>query len=144
MTRRRTDAAKEEAKAINAEMAAIAELSLIEASTVVRNARRGLRAAGSEASGKAKAALAELETTIALLERVVAQTRLRLAGGMPEGASRVVSLHDGDARPIRAVALIKRTSQRPSNSRRIHLLMKQVSKDHVPIRVAVDVGYCTC
>ncbi|WP_139807411.1 transposase, partial [Mycobacterium avium] len=34
-------------------------------------------------------------------ERVVAQTRSRLAGVMPESASRVVSLHDVDARPIR-------------------------------------------
>jgi transposase, IS5 family len=32
---------------------------------------------------------------------VVAQTRSRLAGVMPESASRVVSLHDVDARPIR-------------------------------------------
>jgi transposase, IS5 family len=34
-------------------------------------------------------------------ERVVAQTRSRLAGVMPESAHRVVSLHDVDARPIR-------------------------------------------
>ena len=34
-------------------------------------------------------------------ERVVAQTRSRLAGVMPESASRLVSLHDVDARPIR-------------------------------------------
>ena len=34
-------------------------------------------------------------------ERVVAQTRSRLGGVMPESASRVVSLHDVDARPIR-------------------------------------------
>lgn len=33
--------------------------------------------------------------------RVVAQTRSRLAGVMPESASRLVSLHDPDARPIR-------------------------------------------
>ena len=34
-------------------------------------------------------------------ERVVAQTRSRLAGVMPESATRLVSLHDVDARPIR-------------------------------------------
>ena len=34
-------------------------------------------------------------------ERVVAQTRSRLAGVMPESATRLVSLHDLDARPIR-------------------------------------------
>jgi IS5 family transposase len=32
---------------------------------------------------------------------VVAQTRSRLAGVMPDSASRVVSRHDTDARPIR-------------------------------------------
>ncbi len=34
-------------------------------------------------------------------QRVVAQTRSRLAGLMPESSSRLVSLHDVDARPIR-------------------------------------------
>jgi transposase, IS5 family len=34
-------------------------------------------------------------------QRVVAQTRSRLAGVMPESATRLVSLHDADARPIR-------------------------------------------
>jgi len=34
-------------------------------------------------------------------QRVVAQTRSRLAGVMAESATRVVSLHDVDARPIR-------------------------------------------
>ena len=31
----------------------------------------------------------------------MAQTRCRLAGQVPDGATRVVSLHDTDARPIR-------------------------------------------
>jgi transposase, IS5 family len=99
--RRRTDAAKEEVKAINAEMADIAELSLAEAAAVARNARRTLARQGQSASGRAHAAVDELETLVGRLERVVAQTRLRLAGQMPEGASRLVSLHDPDARPIR-------------------------------------------
>ena len=34
-------------------------------------------------------------------QQVVAQARSRLAGVMPESASRLVSLHDVDARPIR-------------------------------------------
>ena len=34
-------------------------------------------------------------------QRVVAQTRSRLAGVMPETATGLVSLHDVDARPIR-------------------------------------------
>jgi IS5 family transposase len=35
------------------------------------------------------------------LEQVVAQTRGRLSGAMPEGSTRLVSLHDPDARPIK-------------------------------------------
>ena len=99
--RRRTDQAKDEATAINAEMAAICEASLAQARVVARNARRGLHRAGTEASGRAAAALADLETTIERLERVVVQTRRRLAGDMPESATRLVSLHDPDARPIK-------------------------------------------
>ena len=46
------------------------------------------------------AILAELERTATLVERVAAQTRVRLAGEVPDGSVRVVSLHDPDARPI--------------------------------------------
>lgn len=98
--RRRTDEAKDEVKVINAEMAAITEAALVEARRVAANAARSLRQAGSEASGKAQALVAELQETAELLERVVAQTRLRLSGQTPDGATRIVSLHDPDARPI--------------------------------------------
>ena len=98
--RRRTDDAKDEVKAINAEMTAIAETALVEARRVAANAARSLRQAGTEASGKALALVAELSETADLLERVVAQTRLRLSGETPDGATRIVSLHDPDARPI--------------------------------------------
>ena len=73
--RRRTDVAKEEAKAITAEMATIAEASLAEAKKVAGNARRGLRRGGDAASGKARAKVAELETLISRLDQVVAQDR---------------------------------------------------------------------
>jgi len=43
----------------------------------------------------------ELQTTIARTRRLLDQASTRLAGGMPDGASRLVSLHDPDARPIR-------------------------------------------
>jgi transposase, IS5 family len=99
--RRRTDQSKEEVKAITADMASITEASLAEARQVAGNARRGLRRAGAEASGKARSALAELDTLIERLDRIVDQTRLRLAGDTPEAASRLVSLHDPDARPIK-------------------------------------------
>jgi IS5 family transposase len=98
--RRRTEVAKQEAKAITAEMADIAEMSLAEARKVAANARRGLRRAGGQAPGKAKATLGELDTLISRLGQVVAQSRLRLSGEVPPGATRLVSLHDPDARPI--------------------------------------------
>jgi len=99
--RRRSDDAKEEAKAITGEMALIAELSLSRSpASWPPTPARGMAKAGDRASGKARATLAELEETIVRLERVVTQTKLRLAGTMPEGATRLVSLHDPDARPI--------------------------------------------
>jgi transposase, IS5 family len=98
--RRRNESAKEEVMAITAEMTTIAESALAEAQVVARNARRSLRQAGKSASGKALSVLAELERTIAVLEQVVTQTKMRVAGQMPSGATRVVSLHDSDARPI--------------------------------------------
>lgn len=99
--RRRGEASKEEALVITAQMAGIAEASLLEARVVAANARRGLRRAGEQASGKAEARLAELDTLIGRLEQVVAQTRIRVAGEVPESATRLVSLHDPQARPIK-------------------------------------------
>ena len=98
--RRRSDDAKEEAKAITGEMATIATLAIADARHVALNARRGLRAKAMSPSGRAGALVAELERTAELVERVVAQTRVRLGGGVPDGSTRVVSLHDADARPI--------------------------------------------
>ncbi len=42
-----------------------------------------------------------LNTIVGRTRQVVAQARSRLAGVMPESATRLVSLHDADARPIR-------------------------------------------
>jgi len=71
-----------------------------EAQNVAINARRGLRRAKEGASDKASSLVAELERTIDVLEQIVAQTRTRLSGEVPDGSRRVVSLHDTDARPI--------------------------------------------
>lgn len=98
--RRRNDDAKEEVKAITAEMAVIAEAAAAEARHLATNARRGLRRSGQAASGRLAAAVAELERTAAAVDRIAAQTRVRLAGEVPDGSTRVVSLHDPDARPI--------------------------------------------
>jgi IS5 family transposase len=107
--RRRNNDARGEVLAITGELAAIALLSVADARHVAVNARRSLRRAGSQASGRAKALVAELEATAATVEVIAAQTRIRLAGGVPDGATRVVSLHDGDARPIRKGRLGKPT-----------------------------------
>jgi len=98
--RRRNDDKLAEVRRINAELAGIAERVARQADAIVRNARRTLRALGGQASGRARAAVNQLERTAALSRRVAAQTRQRLAGEVPPGATRVVSLHDADARPI--------------------------------------------
>jgi IS5 family transposase len=98
--RRRSGEAKDEVLVLTGELAAIAEASIKEAQVVATNTRRALRRAGHRASGKATALVTELERTIGVLEAVVVQTRTRLAGEVPSGATRIVSLHDTDARPI--------------------------------------------
>jgi IS5 family transposase len=108
--RRRTDVAKVETKAISAEMATIAEAAVAEAKRVVTNARRGLPSAGDAATGRARATVAEPDTLIGRLERVVAQTRSRLDSEMPEGSTRLVSLHGPDTRPIKKGAWASRSS----------------------------------
>lgn len=98
--RRRSGDAKDEVLALTGELATIAEASINDAQVVARNARRALRRVGEGASGKATALVADLERTMAVLDKVLAQTRTRLAGEVPDGATRIVSLHDTDARPI--------------------------------------------
>ena len=44
--------------------------------------------------------VAELDTILDRAGRVIAQTRTRLSGITPASATRLVSLHDPDARPI--------------------------------------------
>jgi IS5 family transposase len=51
--------------------------------------------------GRLARALDELAVTIERTAQVVAQARTRLAGQTPVSATRLVSLHDPDARPIR-------------------------------------------
>ena len=86
---------------ITGELAGIAEQAMREASSVIRTARRALRTATGQRKGRLHRAINDLGTVVGRAERVVAQTRSRWAGVMPESASRLVSLHDVDARPIR-------------------------------------------
>jgi transposase, IS5 family len=99
--RRRNHDAKGEVLAITAELATLAELTIADARVVALNARRALRRRGTAGSGRARAALAEIDTLSDRLERIVAQARTRVGGAVPDGATRIVSLHDPDARPIR-------------------------------------------
>jgi transposase, IS5 family len=87
---------------VTGELADLAEKAAAEAAAVLRNGRRALpRALSGKVRGRLRRALDELELTAARTAKVIAQTRARLAGQMPESAARLVSLHDTDARPIR-------------------------------------------
>jgi IS5 family transposase len=99
--RRRTGEAKDEVMAINARMARAASEAVGEARRVAVNARRRLRQLGTAAPLRLESLAHDLEVTAERVARIVRQTRQRLAGSVPEGATRLVSLHDPDARPIR-------------------------------------------
>lgn len=68
---------------------------------MVRNAQRAVRRASGRRKAWLRQAINHLEKLIGRTERVVDQARSRLAGVMPDSSSRLVSLHDADARPIR-------------------------------------------
>jgi transposase, IS5 family len=95
------DQAQAAVRRITGELAGIADAATRDAASVIRNARRALRTATGARRGRLHQAIDHLESVVGRTQQVVAQTRSRLAGVMPESASRVVSLHDVDARPIR-------------------------------------------
>jgi IS5 family transposase len=99
--RRRNDDAKEEVLALTGELAAIAVATVAEARAVAVNARRALTRRGVSAHGTLNMIISQLEATATAVEQIAAQTRARLGGDTPDGSTRVVSLHDLDARPIR-------------------------------------------
>ena len=87
---------------VTGELADLAQVAAAEAATVARNGRRAVRKALSgRVRGRLVRALDELAVTIERTAMIVAQARTRLAGQTPDGATRLVSLHDPDARPIR-------------------------------------------
>jgi IS5 family transposase len=96
--------ARDEAQAtvlrVTGELAGIAQRTTADAAAVVANARRALRKAAGRVPGALRRAIDELAITIERTRAVVTQTRTRLAGDKPDSASRIVSLHDPDARPI--------------------------------------------
>jgi IS5 family transposase len=87
---------------VTGELAGLAEKAAAEAAAVLRNGRRALpKALSGRMRGRLRRALDELAVTIERTARIIAQARSRLAGQMPDSATRLVSLHDPDARPIR-------------------------------------------
>lgn len=78
----------------------MAAMAVREARAVARNSRRSLRE--RPVTGAQLANLARLETLADRVDKIAAQTKSRVVDGVtPEGATRIVSLHDPDARPIR-------------------------------------------
>jgi IS5 family transposase len=100
--RRRSGEARDEVLKITGQIADLARDAMGDAARVAVNARRHLgRHPDIPKAGRLRATIAELETLIERADRVLDQTRQRLAGDVPAGATRLVSLHDPDARPIR-------------------------------------------
>jgi IS5 family transposase len=90
--RRRSDDAKAEVPAITGRLADLAEAAVADATrTLYYKARRR----------KVPRLLDELAVLIDRTVQVIAQARTRVNGGQPHGATRLVSLHEPDARPIR-------------------------------------------
>jgi transposase, IS5 family len=110
------DQVKDGVQRITAELADLAQASVRDAQRLLVNARRALRQARVKAAELAQAgvhdpaagrrrgrlarAVNDLSNLLEATEQIIGQTRQRIAGMTPDGASRVVSLHDRDARPI--------------------------------------------
>ena len=89
--RRRTDDAKTEVLTITGLLADLAELSVGEARKALSSKTRKRRT---------RRLLDDLEVLLDRTDKVIAQARCRVAGTQPDGATRLVSLHEPDARPI--------------------------------------------
>jgi IS5 family transposase len=95
------DQAQAAVRRITGELADLADAAMQDAALVVRNAKRALRQAAGQRKARLHRAINDLEMLVGKAQRTVAQTRSRLAGVMPDSATRLVSLNDPDARPIR-------------------------------------------
>jgi IS5 family transposase len=78
---------------VTSELAGLAETAATQAAAVARNGRRALpRALSGPVRGRLRRALDELVVAIGRTATIVAQTRSRLAGHLPDSATRLVSL----------------------------------------------------
>jgi IS5 family transposase len=118
--RTRSADGREEAQAtvrrVTGELAELAAGAADEAQRLLVNAEQALRRARVKANelrergdhdavagrrrGRLARAVNHLTGLLEATRQIVAQTRQRVAGTIPDGATRRVSLHDGDARPI--------------------------------------------
>ena len=110
------DEAQATVRRITGELGDLAERAAADAERLLTNARRALRRAQAKAAdlvaaggasaaegrrrGRLHRAVDDLTELLTATRKIAAQTRQRLAGTTPDGASRRVSLHDPDARPI--------------------------------------------
>jgi transposase, IS5 family len=110
------DHVRDNVQRITGELADIAQATARDAERLLVNARRALRRARAKAArlaadgvrdaaagrrrGRLARAVNDLSDLLDATARIVGQTRQRIAGITPDGASRVVSLHDRQARPI--------------------------------------------
>jgi IS5 family transposase len=99
--RSRVGDAKQIVFEVTRQVAGLAQAQLADGRRVLTNARRTLARGRTRPTGRLRALVDELQTMIQRSQRLLDQAHTRLAGGMPDGASRLVSLHDPDARPIR-------------------------------------------
>jgi transposase, IS5 family len=98
------------------ELAGLAQTAARDAKRLLVNAQRAVRRAMAKAAelrargerdaaagrrrGRLVRAVNDLQKLVAATGQIAAQTRQRVCGQIPDGATRRVSLHDGDARPI--------------------------------------------
>jgi len=103
--RSRSELGREETTAaireVTGELADLAGKTAAQATAALRNGRRAAGRAPGRMRGRLRRALDELAVTIERTGVIISQTRIRLGGQVPDGATRLVSLHDPDARPIR-------------------------------------------
>jgi IS5 family transposase len=118
--RSRSAAGRDEAQAtvarVTGQLAELAATAADEAQRLLVNAKQALRrarvkadelrergehdAAAGRRRGRLARAVNDLQNLLDATRQIVAQTRQRVAGITPDGATRRVSLHDADARPI--------------------------------------------
>src|SRR4051794_24732179 len=110
------DEAQAVVRRVTGELADLADRAAAEAEKLLVNARRALHRAHTRAAqlaaagghdpvagrrrGRLRRAVDDLTGLLAATRRIAEQTRQRLSGVIPDGATRRGSLHDGDARPI--------------------------------------------